>query len=91
MDWPGRHGGKSTDRKTMIALTRMNAELLAIDPDLIERAEATPDTVLTMVDGTKHRVKEDLGEIIERSRQHRASMLAAAHYFQVSGVQLQGA
>ena len=37
----------------MILLTRLNGPPFALNADLIERAEATPDTVITLVDGTK--------------------------------------
>ena len=35
----------------MIIVTRLNGPPFALNPDLIERADATPDTVLTLVDG----------------------------------------
>ena len=37
----------------MIMLSRLNGLPFALNPDLIERAEATPDTVLTLCDGSK--------------------------------------
>ena len=37
----------------MIVLTRLNGHAFALNPDLIERAESTPDTVITLVDGKK--------------------------------------
>jgi len=42
----------------MILLSRLNGQQIALNADLIERAEATPDTVLTLVDGTKHVVRK---------------------------------
>jgi flagellar protein FlbD len=62
----------------MIMLTKLDAKLLALDPDLIERADAAPGTVLTMVDGTTHMVKEEISDVIERVRQFRASLLTGA-------------
>ncbi len=41
------------ERGIMILLSRLNGQQIALNADLIERAEATPDTVLTLVDGTK--------------------------------------
>ena len=35
----------------MIIVTRLNGPPFALNPDLIERADATPDTVLTLEDG----------------------------------------
>lgn len=62
----------------MILLTRLNGPAFALNPDLIERAESTPDTVVTLVDGTKYVVAESVGELVERVRDFRASVLAAA-------------
>lgn len=62
----------------MILLTRLNGPQIAVNADLIERAEATPDTVLTLVDGTKYLVTESVEEVIERVRAFRASVLVAA-------------
>jgi flagellar protein FlbD len=62
----------------MIMVTRRNGSTFALNPDLLERAEATPDTVLTLVAGTKYVVEESVEEIIEEVRSFRASILAAA-------------
>src|SRR3546814_3634762 len=39
---------------TMIALSRLNGSRFALNSDLIERIDASPDTVITLVDGTKY-------------------------------------
>jgi flagellar protein FlbD len=62
----------------MIVVTRLNGPQLAINADLIERAESTPDTVLTLIDGTKVLVCESVREIIDLVREFRASVLVAA-------------
>jgi flagellar protein FlbD len=59
-------------------LTRLNGEQFALNPDLIERAEESPDTVLTLVDGKHLMVKEKLTDLIEAIRMDRASILALA-------------
>jgi flagellar protein FlbD len=59
----------------MIVVTRLNGPPIAINSDLIERCEATPDTVLTLVDGTKFLVQESIEEIIDRIREFRASVV----------------
>lgn len=60
----------------MIPLTRLNGEQVAINPDRIERAEVTPDVILTMTDGTKYVIAESLQELVDRVRYFRASVLA---------------
>ena len=62
----------------MIIVTRLGGPTFAVNPDLIERAEASPDTVVTLVDGTKYVISESLEELIERIRAYRASVIAAA-------------
>ena len=62
----------------MIILTRLGGHQVALNPDLIERAEPTPDTVLTMFDGHKIVVAESVDEVITAVRSWRASVAAEA-------------
>ncbi len=64
------------DGALVISLTRLNDQRFAVNPDLIQRAEATPDTIVTLVDGTKLLVKEGLDEVIAIVDDHRAAMVA---------------
>src|SRR4051794_31292684 len=64
----------------VILLTRLNGPSFALNPDLIERADATPDTVITLVDGTKYVVAESLAELVALIRQYRASVVADAQH-----------
>ncbi|HET7488828.1 MAG TPA: flagellar FlbD family protein [Acidimicrobiales bacterium] len=66
----------------MVILTRLNGTPVAINPDLIERADSTPDTVLTLVDGTKYLVKETMDDVVELVREFRASVVARADAIQ---------
>ena len=56
----------------MIRVTRLNGEQFALNPDLIERVEAHPDTVVFLVDGTKYVVKETVDEVLQEIREYRA-------------------
>ena len=62
----------------MIRLTRLNGSELALNPDLVHRAEETPDTVLTLIDGSRYVVREPVEEIIERIVGFRARVVAQA-------------
>ncbi len=62
----------------MILVTRINGAVFALNPDLIERVECTPDTVVTLVDGTKYIVAESVPEFIDSVRHYRASLIAQA-------------
>ena len=44
----------------MIVVTRFSGPAVALNCDLIERVEANPDTVLTMVDGSRYVVRESV-------------------------------
>jgi flagellar protein FlbD len=70
----------------MILLTRLGGRALALNPDLVERAESTPDTVLTLVDGTHFVVTESLAEIVRLMREHRAAVIVTAQYMEETGV-----
>lgn len=64
----------------MITVTRRNGTTFALNPDLIERVEATPDTVITLVSGTRYVVTESVDCIVEQVCQFRAAVLiASAH------------
>lgn len=62
----------------MILVTRLNGAVFALNPDLVERADCTPDTVITLVDGTKYVIAESVPEFIDSVRHYRASLIAQA-------------
>ena len=64
----------------MILLTRLGGPVFALNPDLVERADCTPDTVITLVDGKKYVVAESLPEVIALIRQFRATIVADAQH-----------
>lgn len=63
----------------MIVVTRLHGSVLALNCDLIERVEATPRTILTMVDGSRYVVRESVAEIVDKVRSFRASVIVLAH------------
>ena len=62
----------------MIVVTRRNGTRFALNPDLVERIEQTPDTVITLIGGVKYVVEESVEQIIDEVRAYRASVLIAA-------------
>ncbi len=48
----------------MVKLTRLNNQTVAINPDHIGWADATPDTTLALIGGEKIIVRETLDELI---------------------------
>jgi flagellar protein FlbD len=67
----------------MIIVTRLNGPPVALNSDLIERAEATPDTILTLVDGTKYIVQDSVEEIVAKVREFRSSVLVLAQQMEM--------
>lgn len=66
----------------MIVVTRLNGGQIGVNPDLVQRIDSAPDTILTLIDGTKYIVTESLAEVIDRINEHRASILARAREIQ---------
>ncbi len=60
----------------MITLTRFSGSVFALNSDLIERVDSTPDTVITLVDGTKYVVTEGLNEVVAAIRAYRGAVIA---------------
>jgi flagellar protein FlbD len=55
----------------MIVLTKINDDPIAVNCDLIEYIEETPDTIITMTNGDKVVVRESMAEIVRRIVQYR--------------------
>ena len=72
-------GTHETD--VMILLSRLNGTELGLNPDLIERVETTPDTVITLIDGTKYVIAEASTEVVARIIEFRARIIAKADEF----------
>ena len=60
----------------MICLSRLNGQVFALNADLIERVDATPDTVITMVDGVKYVVADPLADVVNKVVDFRAAIVA---------------
>lgn len=60
----------------MLKLTRLNHHVVAINPDHIGWAEASPDTTLSLLNGEKVIVRETLDELIELVLRYRRSVRA---------------
>jgi flagellar protein FlbD len=65
----------------MIVVTRLNGTRFAVNPDLIERMHAQPDTTLVLVDGTTFVVSEGMEQVIDMIAGYRARVIALAHSY----------
>jgi uncharacterized protein YlzI (FlbEa/FlbD family) len=61
----------------MIEVTRLNGITMLVNSDLIKIAEASPDTMLTLIHGEKLIVRESCAEILDKVLAYRAKLLAA--------------
>jgi flagellar protein FlbD len=61
--------------KPMIAVTRLNGNPMLMNSDLIKTAEASPDTMLTLINGEKLIVRETCADVMERVIAYRARLL----------------
>ena len=68
----------------MIVLRRLGGELIALNPDLIERVEATPDTVVTLVDEKKFLIEEGLDDVLRLITDYRAYIIARSRDISVT-------
>ena len=55
----------------MITVTKLNKSVVIVNADLIEFVECTPDTLITLVTGTKIMVMESSGELVEKVLEFR--------------------
>jgi flagellar protein FlbD len=62
----------------MIRLTRLNKSEIAINCDLIEWAEAVPDTAVRLISGECILVRESVEEVMHRVAEYRQTVLASA-------------
>ncbi len=62
----------------MIIVTRLNGPQFSVNPDLLQRIDSAPDTILTLVDGTKYIVEESMPQVIDLITSYRATLLARA-------------
>lgn len=67
----------------MISLTRLSGSVFALNADLIERIDSTPDTVITLVDGKKYVVAEPLRAVMSTILRQRAEIVALSGHIHV--------
>lgn len=71
----------------MIVVTRLSGGMFGVNPDLIQRVDSAPDTILTLVDGTKLIIEESMDEVIARVNEHRARILARSRELAVQAAE----
>jgi flagellar protein FlbD len=51
----------------MITLTRLDQRVIVVNADLIKMIEATPDTIITLINGDSLLVRESVEEVVRRA------------------------
>ena len=68
----------------MIRLTRLSGSPFVLNSDLIERIDTTPDTVITLADGTNYVAAETADQVVDAIRLHRATIIALSETVRIS-------
>jgi flagellar protein FlbD len=63
----------------MVRLSRLNGQVIAVNPDLITWIEVTPDTTLSLLGGEKVMVRETLEDVIDKVIAFRREIGDRAH------------
>ncbi len=73
----------------MIILTKINKAPIAVNSDLIQYIEETPDTVITMTNNDKVVVHESMSDIIQKVVRYRRliNLLVEAEYERQHGTE----
>jgi len=72
-------------KNIMIKLTRLNGSVYVLNSDLIETVEATPDTVITTVDGKRYVCRESVDEVIRKVVEFEGSIRFYADSQKIEG------
>jgi len=59
---------------SMINVTRLNGKKFFINAELIQLVEATPDTVITLVNHEKYIVKESTDEVVKKIIEYKSRL-----------------
>jgi flagellar protein FlbD len=51
----------------MITITRLDKRVVVVNADLIKMLEATPDTIITLINGETLIVRESVDEVVRRA------------------------
>ncbi|MCO6437985.1 MAG: flagellar FlbD family protein [Phycisphaerae bacterium] len=55
----------------MVTLTRLDKRVIVLNADLIKMLEATPDTIVTLINGDTLIVRESVEEVVDRTIEYQ--------------------
>lgn len=59
----------------MIKLSTLSHQEFYLNSELFEKVEANPNTVITMTNGNKYVVEEDVHEVLKRIKEYKKEVL----------------
>ncbi len=60
----------------MLRLSKLNGQELVVNLDIIKTLEATPDTVVSLMNGDRFIVREGIDEVVKRAIDYKRRILA---------------
>ena len=55
----------------MITVTRLDERVVVLNADLVKMIEATPDTIITLINGDTIIVRESVDEVVRRATDYQ--------------------
>ncbi len=55
----------------MITVTRLDERVVVLNADLVKMIEATPDTIITLINGDTMVVRESVDEVVRRATDYQ--------------------
>jgi flagellar protein FlbD len=69
----------------MIEVTRLNKKEFVLNCDWIETVESTPDTVITLTNGKKYVVAENVDDIMKKVVEYKQKIFSANYGEYITG------
>jgi flagellar protein FlbD len=69
----------------MIEVTRLNKKEFVLNCDWIETVESTPDTVITLTNGKKYVVAENVDDIVKKVVEYKQKIFSANYGEYITG------
>jgi flagellar protein FlbD len=80
---PDIYSGKECE--AMIEVTRLNKKEFVLNCDWIETVEATPDTVITLTNGKKYVVAENVDDIVKKVVEYKRKIFCTNNGNYITG------
>ena len=69
----------------MIYVTRLNGDKFVLNAEFLREVEATPDTIITLINGEKVMVRESVDEVVAAVLEYRRKIQPGIYAHQEAG------